>query len=99
MPLHFVIGRSGSGKTEHVLRNVRDELRSQADGAPIIWIVPEQATFQAEHALIREDGIAGILRAQVLSFRRLAYRVMQEAGGTALTAINEEGKKMLLYKI
>lgn len=99
LPLHFVIGRSGSGKTEHVLRQVRDELRSKADGTPIIWIVPEQATFQAEHALIREEGIAGIMRAQVLSFRRLAYRVMQETGGTALTPINEEGKKMLLYKI
>lgn len=99
MSLHFVIGRSGSGKTEHVRRRVRDELRDQADGAPIIWIVPEQGTFQAEHALISEEGIAGMMRAQVLSFRRLAYRVMQETGGMALTPINEEGKKMMLYKI
>lgn len=99
MPLHFIVGRCGSGKTEHVLSRIRDELRRRADGNPLIWIVPEQGTFQAEYALINDQSISGTVRAQVLSFRRLAYRVMQETGGMALTPINEEGKKMLLYKI
>ncbi|WP_019422508.1 helicase-exonuclease AddAB subunit AddB [Paenibacillus sp. OSY-SE] len=99
MPLHFVIGRSGSGKTTHVLNHIRHELNERPYGPPVILLVPEQGTFQAEHALISAGDIPGMLRAQVLSFRRLAYRVMQETGGTALTPISEEGKKMLLYKI
>ena len=65
----------------------------------MILLVPEQGTFQAEHALVTSERLSGMLRTQVLSFRRLAYRVMQESGGTALTPIGEEGKKMLLYKI
>ncbi|UHA74180.1 helicase-exonuclease AddAB subunit AddB [Paenibacillus sp. 481] len=99
MPLHYIIGRSGSGKTTHMLERIKHHLREQPDGPPIILLVPEQGTFQVEHELVSTPEMKGMLRAQVLSFRRLAYRVMQETGGTALTPINEEGKKMLLYKI
>ncbi|UUZ85492.1 hypothetical protein LJK88_19380 [Paenibacillus sp. P26] len=35
----------------------------------------------------------------MLSFRRLAWRVMQEVGGTARLPIDETGKKLLLHKI
>ncbi|GJM79565.1 hypothetical protein HMSSN139_20610 [Paenibacillus sp. HMSSN-139] len=35
----------------------------------------------------------------MLGFRRLALRVMQETGGAALVPIDDEGKKMLLYKL
>jgi len=31
-----------------------------------------------------------------LSFRRLAFRIMQETGGTALVSIGENGKSMML---
>src|SRR5690606_36251298 len=34
-----------------------------------------------------------------MSFRRLAFRVMQETGGTALIPITDTGKHMLLYKL
>jgi len=99
MSLHFILGRSGSGKTSYVRRHICDQLLAEPAGAPIIWLVPEQGTFQAEYALVQEPEIAGILRAQVLSFRRLAYRVLQETGGIALTPLHEEGKQMLLYKV
>ncbi|TVX94307.1 helicase-exonuclease AddAB subunit AddB [Paenibacillus agilis] len=99
MALTFIIGRSGSGKTTHILDQIREQVIQQPEGPPIILLVPEQGTFQLEHELVKTEGLHGLLRAQVLSFRRLAYRVMQETGGTALTPINEEGKKMLLYRI
>lgn len=99
MSLTFIIGRSGSGKTTYVLDRIRQQLRDEPAGPPIILLMPEQGTFQTEHELVRTDPIKGMLRTQVLGFRRLAYRVMQETGGTALTPISEEGKKMLLYKI
>ena len=41
----------------------------------------------------------GFMRAQVLSFRRLAFRVMQETGGSAVIPIHDNGKAMLLHKI
>ncbi|OUS77532.1 helicase-exonuclease AddAB subunit AddB [Paenibacillus sp. MY03] len=99
MPLQFVIGRSGSGKTGYCLEQIRNGLRENPDGPPLIMLVPEQATFQTEYAMLRGSGLRGTMRAQALSFRRLAFRVMQETGGTALVPIGDTGKHMLLYKI
>ncbi|MCU6707664.1 helicase-exonuclease AddAB subunit AddB [Paenibacillus sp. J5C_2022] len=99
MPLQLVIGRSGAGKTERCLEEIREELRIAPEGPPLILLVPEQATFQSEYAMLRLGGLSGTIRAQALSFRRLAFRVMQETGGTSLVPINDTGKHMLLYKL
>lgn len=97
MGLRFVLGRSGTGKTTYCLESIRSQLHEKPDGPPLIMLVPEQATFQTEYALLQ--GMNGAIRAQALSFRRLAFRVMQETGGTALIPISDDGKHMLLYKI
>jgi ATP-dependent helicase/nuclease subunit B len=99
MSLRFLIGRSGSGKTTRIREEIIGKLKEQPQGKPLILLVPEQATFHTEHALLSSREIKGSVRAQVLGFRRLAYRVMQETGGAARTPVTEEGKKMLLYKI
>ncbi|WP_020615648.1 helicase-exonuclease AddAB subunit AddB [Paenibacillus daejeonensis] len=99
MTLRMVLGRSGAGKTRLCMDELLRELHQQAEGDPLILLVPEQATFQTEYALARSEGLAGTIRAQALSFRRLAFRVMQETGGSALVPITEDGKHMMLYKI
>lgn len=99
MSLRLVTGRSGSGKTRFCLDEIRSRLRDNPLGAPLILIVPEQATFQAEYAMATTPGMNGFMRAQVLSFRRLAFRVMQETGGSAVVPIHDNGKAMLLHKI
>ncbi|WP_274651926.1 helicase-exonuclease AddAB subunit AddB [Paenibacillus humicola] len=99
MALRFIVGRAGTGKTRRCLDEMRSLLREQPDGPPLMMLVPEQATFQAEYALLGGEGPGGAIRAQALSFRRLSFRVMQETGGTALVPIGENGKMMLLHKI
>ncbi|MFF2887780.1 helicase-exonuclease AddAB subunit AddB [Paenibacillus sp. NPDC057967] len=99
MPLRLIIGRAGTGKTTYCQDEIREQLRGEPDGPPLIMLVPEQATFQSEYTLLRSGELRGSLRAQALSFRRLAFRVMQETGGTALVPIGDTGKSMLLYKI
>ncbi len=99
MTLQFVIGRSGFGKTSCCLQQMRDELERLPLGPPLIALVPEQASFQTEYALLQQPGINGLLRAQALSFRRLAFRVMQETGGTSYVPLSDMGKHMLLYKV
>lgn len=98
MALQFVIGRAGTGKTSYCLQQIFRQAEQMPLGAPLIMLVPEQATFQTDVALIQGNGV-GTVRAQALSFRRLEFRVMQETGGTALIPISENGKNMLLYKI
>lgn len=99
MSLRFIIGRAGSGKTYICLEEIRHKLREQPDGDPLFFIVPEQATFQTELALAGGTGLQGTIRAQVLSFRRLAWRVLQEVGGAARRHIGELGKHMALRQI
>jgi ATP-dependent helicase/nuclease subunit B len=99
MSVRFVIGRAGSGKSRFCLDEIRQRLREDPAGNPLILLVPEQATFQAEYELVTTPGMFGILRAQAISFRRLAFRVMQECGGTARIHIDDTGKRMLLFKI
>ncbi|MFC5703670.1 helicase-exonuclease AddAB subunit AddB [Cohnella faecalis] len=99
MSLRLVTGRSGSGKTRFILDEIRAKLAEDPQGSPLVLLVPEQATFQAEYAMANTPGLGGFMRAQVLSFRRLAFRIMQETGGSAVVPIHENGKAMLLHKV
>lgn len=99
MTVNFMIGRSGSGKTTRIWETISAQLQQEPMGAPIILLVPEQGSFGAERGLLSAGNVKGSIRAQTLSFSRLAYRVKQETGGSASLPISEEGKKMLIYKI
>ncbi|WP_264844519.1 helicase-exonuclease AddAB subunit AddB [Caldinitratiruptor microaerophilus] len=94
MALRFVVGRAGTGKTRLFLDAIEAELKRAPDGPPLILLVPEQATFQMEQALLAR--VPGFVRAHVLSFRRLAWRVLTEVGGAARPAIGELGRRMVL---
>ncbi|WP_025702856.1 PD-(D/E)XK nuclease family protein, partial [Paenibacillus forsythiae] len=99
MPVTFLLGRSGSGKTTKIWSSICASLREDPLGSPIIQLVPEQGSFSAEQGLLSVCDARGSLRAQTLSFPRLSYRVKQETGGRGGVPIGDEGKKMLLYKI
>ncbi|MCP8968239.1 helicase-exonuclease AddAB subunit AddB [Ectobacillus ponti] len=98
MSLRFVLGRAGSGKSEACLREIRSELKQNPRGRAILYIVPEQMTFQAQRALL-SDGVEGSIRADVFSFPRLAWRVLGEVGGGSRIHIDEAGVQMLLRRI
>lgn len=97
--LRFIIGRAGSGKTHNCLTEIRQALLDSPAGPSIIFLVPEQATFQMEYALTTTPGLGGLIRAQVLSFRRLAFHILAETGGAARVPIGELGKRMVLRRL
>jgi ATP-dependent helicase/nuclease subunit B len=99
MSVRYVIGRAGYGKTTFCLREICAELRERPEGSPLIWIVPEQASFQAESAILQDPHLRGSIRAEVLGFRRLAHRLMQQVKGTTRPYIDDAGKGMILLKV
>lgn len=99
MSLRYVIGRAGSGKSTFCLHEVQEELKQRPRGETILYIVPEQMTFQTQQALIGHEDVSGSIRAQVFSFSRLAWKVLQEVGGASRLHIDEAGVHMLLRKI
>ena len=56
-------------------------------------------TFLSEYKLIKTPGLAGMIRAQVFSFSRLAWRVLQETGGMSRIHLDSVGVSMLIRKI
>lgn len=99
MSLRFIVGRAGSGKSRCCINEIRNRLAQETMGSPLIYLVPEQMSFQAEYDLATSPGLQGMIRATVLSFRRLAWKVLQETGGMSLTHIDGSGIKMALRKI
>ncbi|WP_274363249.1 helicase-exonuclease AddAB subunit AddB [Paenibacillus thermotolerans] len=97
MAIRWMIGEAGTGKSRRCFEEIGAELKASPDGPPLVLLVPEQMTQAADRMFASEVG--GTVRAQSFSFRRLAFRVMQEVGGAARIHIDDTGKKMLLYKI
>src|SRR5699024_5939850 len=56
-------------------------------------------TFQQEYALFDDEHVQGSTRANVISFSRLAWRVLQEKGGGTRQFISSTGIQMMLRKI
>lgn len=98
MAIRYIFGRAGRGKSYLVLEEIGERLRQEGD-KKLILLVPEQFTLQAERDLIEKQNLRGIIRAEVLSFTRLAYRVFNEVGGLTHIPINDLGKNMILRKI
>ncbi|MCM3602329.1 helicase-exonuclease AddAB subunit AddB [Robertmurraya korlensis] len=99
MAVHLVIGRSGTGKTQFCLDEIKEEMLQQPVGDPIVYLVPDQMTFSSEYKLITTPGLGGMIRTQVFSFSRLAWRVLQETGGNTRYHLNSVGINMLIRKI
>lgn len=94
MEIRFLLGPAGSGKTHRCLAEIRDELRRNPAGAPLLLLAPKQSTFQLERQLLGEGGTPGWTRLQILSFDRLARMVLDEEGPVEL--LDEEGRVMVL---
>ena len=97
MSLRLIVGRAGSGKTQYCL----NEIKARVSGAthPLVLLVPEQFTFQAERDLITVLETGGILKTEVLSFRRMAFRIFNDVGGITYPHIHSAGKSMIIYRI
>ncbi|MBU9719930.1 MULTISPECIES: helicase-exonuclease AddAB subunit AddB [Bacillaceae] len=98
MTVSFLLGRTGAGKTTQILHDIIKKIESDPKGTPIIYLVPDQMTFQSEVNLVKKSN-GGMTRVQVLSFSRLALRILQETGGVSRYHLQKTGIHMLLRKI
>lgn len=74
-----MLGRAGVGKTHACVAGVLQTLatsRAARDPQRVIFLVPEQASFQVERAVATQAPGGGYMHAEVLSFSRLAHRLL-----------------------
>lgn len=98
--IQVVTGRSGSGKTKGIYEFLAQMERDPGKAGSTVWlIVPEQFTLQAERELISYQNLEGLLRVQVLSFRKLVDRVLESTQASQQLYLDELGRHMLLKRI
>jgi ATP-dependent helicase/nuclease subunit B len=96
MAVQFVLGRSGTGKTNFCVRGIADALQESSE-QPLLFLVPEQATYQAERAILSDPRVGGYHRLHILSFDRLQLLLLGRH--TARPAISRIGREMLIHKV
>jgi len=98
MPLKFILGVSGSGKStmlyDSVCRNAAENPKET-----YLVIVPEQFTLETQRELVLRQKKKSILNIDVLSFMRLAFRVFEELGIEELPQLDDMGKNMVLRHV
>jgi len=93
--LKIIAGRGKTGKSTYIYDEINSYIKKQI-GRNLILIVPEQMTYQTEYEIIDRFNNYGIMDVEILSFKRLAYKVFEEVGGLKVQEINNYGKIMLL---
>lgn len=96
MSLQIIYGKSGTGKSNYCYQEIAQQLKTTKK---IYIITPEQFSFTAEKKLLQAISAPAVIGAEVLTFKRMAYRVMTEVGQRIHTNLSSCGKSMLLYDI
>lgn len=99
MSLRIISGRAKSGKSQFIQREIAEVCKQDPLGAPIFVIVPDQMSYTTEYDLMHIHEMPGLIRAQVLTFKRLAWYILQETGGIARREVNGVGYKMLIRQL
>ncbi len=96
MAVQFIFGRSGTGKTSCCIKAVVSSLL-EPNGQNLILLVPEQATYQAECAILADERIAGYNRLSVLSFDRLQFLLLGK--NRARPVLSRVGRQMIVHRL
>lgn len=93
--MNIIYGRTGTGKSEYIYNKIKEEI----DVCPKTYIItPEQFSFTAEKKLLEVLETGATTKVEVLSFERMAYRVIKETLGSNIKNISNSGKAILISK-
>lgn len=94
MKLNIVYGRSGTGKSEYIYKDITRKIGTKK----IFLIVPEQCNLSAEKKLFEISNKKCLIDVEVLTLSRMAYRVASEIGGE-YSHLSKAGKDMLIFDL
>lgn len=92
--LHLMLGRAGFGKTSCIHQELASRVKE--DEQRLMLLVPEQFSFESERALLALLGPKLAQTVQVVSFTRLAQRLLQQEGVSSSKRLNDSGRAMLM---
>ena len=77
MDLKVIYGKAGTGKSEYCFKEIAELIKQKEK---IIIITPEQFSFTAERKLMKTIKTKAVINAEVVTFKKMAYRVVNEIG-------------------
>lgn len=95
MGLRIIYGRVGSGKSSYCFQEVAKRLTQEKK---IYIITPEQFSFTAEKKLMEAIQTEAVIKAEVITFSRMAKRVLAEVGEKR-SKLTKSGKAMLMFSL
>ena len=95
MKLNLIYGKSGSGKSSYIYENIKKNLEDNK----IFLIVPEQSNLSAEKKLFEVLEKETLINVEVLTLKRMAYRVINEIGKENKLLLSKVGKNLLIYDL
>lgn len=96
MSIRLICGKAGTGKSDFCFEEIKKNIKKQEK---IYMITPEQYSFTAEKKLLEKLETGATSNTEVLTFARMAYRVLSEVGGIIKPSLSKAGRAMLIYDI
>lgn len=97
MAVQFILGRSGVGKTTLCISEIVEGLLNKKNEQNLVFLVPEQATYQAERAILSDKRISGYSRLHILSFQRLCYLIFGK--NLAARPLTRQARDMIVHRL
>ena len=82
-----------------MLKNILDVKKEKLVKNKILIITPEQFSYTAEHKLLETSSSQSMISAEVITFARMAYRILGEVGKKTRINLSGSGKAMLIDHI
>ena len=92
MKLNLIYGKSGSGKSNYIYEDIKENISEKN----IYLIVPEQCNLSAEVKLLDILNKDSLVNVEVLTLKRMAYRIIKQVKGNYNTLTNV-GKNLIIY--
>jgi len=98
MAVGFILGRSGTGKSRYCIDSIVERLANADGNRQLILLVPEQATYQAERAILSDERVGGYSsRLRVFSFERLWFQLLGK--NTARPSLSRLARQMVIHRL
>lgn len=92
--LNLILGRAGYGKTTYIRRLLKKHI--EKEGKKVIFLVPEQKSFDTEKSLLNIVGEKDFKFVNVLSFDRMSEFVFRQVGGINSDKLTDAGRSIFM---
>ena len=95
MSLHFLLGKTGSGKSTQLIEEIIGKALAHPEQS-FLLLVPEQFCLSTQRLLIERHPRHALINIEALSFDRLAGRAFREFGIPPESVISDTVKQMII---